>query len=327
MKTSFNLIWRNRFITIIAFFISMMGFYAEFFIPKPWTRLFSCMHLSFFEIERHFDGVLNMNILNVIFYIYMLLGTLLYVFSKFKETRLIRLSFSMIILSRVLYFIAIVFFIQVESSYFGEKSLLFLFFCFISLFVYGILSFICLKWLNMTKKIEKNKRIGTDEFIYAEVPLSIRFCHHLIDLFLCVILFFPLINGAPFFYLTQKFSLQYEKEWVTLYFLLAIFLSRFLYYMLFESIYKATPAKFLTESIVAKKESSLTLKTTMLRTLIRFVPFEPFSFLWSGCWHDRWTSTLVIEEKRTGVSLKKYWLVIPLFFLVILFLWVLFLFI
>lgn len=37
----------------------------------------------------------------------------------------------------------------------------------------------------------------------------------------------------------------------------------------------------------------------ILRTLIRFVPFEPFShFGDKGGWHDRWTNTFVIRESE-----------------------------
>jgi uncharacterized RDD family membrane protein YckC len=37
----------------------------------------------------------------------------------------------------------------------------------------------------------------------------------------------------------------------------------------------------------------------LLRTLIRFVPFEPFSILSASTkmWHDTWTKTTVVKNK------------------------------
>lgn len=296
---NYNIVHKNRIIAIIAFLIPLIGIFAEFSIgSSPWVRLFSSAHLSFLDIERS-------GILNVIFYGLMLLGALFYVFNKFKKTGLIRLCFSVIILNRILYFIAIIIIMQVKPLLFqsrlGGKSLLFFLCCFISLLVYGGLSLICLKWLNAAKKTEKNNESVTDKLIYEEAPLSVRFFHHIIDLFLCVSLFYPLfsIHGSTFYYITQKFPfLASEKGFESLYLLYALFFSRFLYYIFFEGTYNATPAKFLTETVVIKKEGPVTIKTIILRTMIRFVPFEPFSFLGHGRWHEHWSSTLVVREQE-----------------------------
>jgi len=47
--------------------------------------------------------------------------------------------------------------------------------------------------------------------------------------------------------------------------------------------------------------SRISAKTAFLRYLVRLVPFEAFSALGNPSypWHDRWTKTLVIDEKLT----------------------------
>ncbi len=76
------------------------------------------------------------------------------------------------------------------------------------------------------------------------------------------------------------------------------------YYLLTEGIFKGkSPAKFITGTRVLNySEDSIypNMKTIFLRSLSRLVPFESFSFLGdTGMgWHDRWTNTIVIDEKN-----------------------------
>ncbi|MHC4365583.1 MAG: RDD family protein, partial [Planctomycetota bacterium] len=75
----------------------------------------------------------------------------------------------------------------------------------------------------------------------------------------------------------------------------------FLYYFIFEAICQRTPAKFITGTkVIASVGSKPTVGTIAKRTLIRFVPFEPFSILGEKVygWHDRWSGTYVIKAKR-----------------------------
>lgn len=72
----------------------------------------------------------------------------------------------------------------------------------------------------------------------------------------------------------------------------------FAYYFLFEYFLQRTPGKFLVKSHVeGAQQSRPTAADVALRTLIRFVPFEPFSgFQSSGhCWHDSWSKTRVVR--------------------------------
>jgi len=79
-----------------------------------------------------------------------------------------------------------------------------------------------------------------------------------------------------------------------------LLLIQFLYYLLFESILKKTPAKFITQTQVLMKDGSKANFVHILgRSLCRFIPFDAFSFLGSthSGWHDSITKTIVINEK------------------------------
>ena len=70
------------------------------------------------------------------------------------------------------------------------------------------------------------------------------------------------------------------------------------YFVLTEFCFQRTAAKFLTGSIVVNEYGTRpSLGSIILRTLIRFVPFEPFSCMHGNRgWHDRWSKTFVIRK-------------------------------
>jgi len=76
-----------------------------------------------------------------------------------------------------------------------------------------------------------------------------------------------------------------------------------IFYVMFETIWSKTPAKFITKTkVITENGEKPEFGTILGRTLIRFIPFEPFSFLTSGRpkgWHDRWSKTMVIDDKIT----------------------------
>jgi uncharacterized RDD family membrane protein YckC len=72
------------------------------------------------------------------------------------------------------------------------------------------------------------------------------------------------------------------------------------YHFLFEVTLARTPGKFVTGTRVVSDDGSRASAVQILgRTLARFVPFEPFSFLFGGHpangWHDKWSRTRVVK--------------------------------
>lgn len=78
-----------------------------------------------------------------------------------------------------------------------------------------------------------------------------------------------------------------------------IFLFLFpIYYVLGEFYFQQTVGKFFTKSIVVDEHGDKPdFQTILVRTVIRFIPFEPFSFFANNRgWHDKWTKTYVIRK-------------------------------
>ena len=75
------------------------------------------------------------------------------------------------------------------------------------------------------------------------------------------------------------------------------------------SIWSKTPAKFITKTkVITEYGEKPSFKTIFIRTLVRFVPFEAFSFLSPERprgWHDRWSKTIVIDDIKKLPSVQK----------------------
>jgi uncharacterized RDD family membrane protein YckC len=58
--------------------------------------------------------------------------------------------------------------------------------------------------------------------------------------------------------------------------------------------------------VVKKDGSKPDIKTLVIRTLCRFIPFEPFSFLGATPrgWHDTYSDTYVIKKKKLAQSIR-----------------------
>jgi len=73
------------------------------------------------------------------------------------------------------------------------------------------------------------------------------------------------------------------------------------YYVLMESLFQRTVAKFLTGTIVVNNEGLRpTFKQIVGRSLARCIPFEPFSFFSKQPpigWHDSLSKTLVVNMR------------------------------
>jgi uncharacterized RDD family membrane protein YckC len=80
-----------------------------------------------------------------------------------------------------------------------------------------------------------------------------------------------------------------------------------LYYSLTEIYFSRTIAQLITKTIVVKKDGTKPdIKMFVVRTLCRFIPLEPFSFLgaYPRGWHDVLSNTYVVKKKRLAKSIQ-----------------------
>ncbi|MBC7796825.1 MAG: RDD family protein [Pyrinomonadaceae bacterium] len=126
-----------------------------------------------------------------------------------------------------------------------------------------------------------------------QASLGTRFLNSLIDGILSQILLFAVFIPIGYVSETQKVPIAEG-----LIFVIAIGF-RLFYYVFFETIFQKTPAKFITGTKVVMQDGSKPdLGAIIARTVIRFIPFEAFSFLGSepSGWHDRWSKTQVVSN-------------------------------
>jgi uncharacterized RDD family membrane protein YckC len=71
------------------------------------------------------------------------------------------------------------------------------------------------------------------------------------------------------------------------------------FYAWFEFNFGRTPGKMLAKTRVVRVDGGRpTAKQVLLRTICRFIPFEPLSaFSGNGMWHDRISRTRVVSER------------------------------
>lgn len=76
-----------------------------------------------------------------------------------------------------------------------------------------------------------------------------------------------------------------------------------IYYFVMESLFQRTVFKIFTRSIVVTEKGGKPKASSILvRSLIRFIPFEPISLLFTKenerWWHDVWTKTYVVKTAK-----------------------------
>lgn len=83
------------------------------------------------------------------------------------------------------------------------------------------------------------------------------------------------------------------------------------YYPIFEGLFQGTLGKAITNTKVVNLEGGKpAFGYILLRSLVRMVPFEAFSYLFFGSyptkgWHDRWSQTLVVSRDLTPEQVQQ----------------------
>ncbi|NGY36361.1 RDD family protein [Flavobacterium sp. XN-5] len=80
-----------------------------------------------------------------------------------------------------------------------------------------------------------------------------------------------------------------------------------LYYSLTEIYFSRTIAQLITKTVVVNKDGTKPdIKMLVIRSLCRFIPFEPFSFLGTNPrgWHDTLSETYVVKKKKLAKNVR-----------------------
>lgn len=91
------------------------------------------------------------------------------------------------------------------------------------------------------------------------------------------------------------------RLWMLLFYALAMFA--------IETLFKGKSiGKLITGTKAVNADGSdMSFQKTFIRNIVRAIPFNPFSALGRPCtpWHDSWSDTIVIEEKKLALQAQK----------------------
>ncbi len=139
--------------------------------------------------------------------------------------------------------------------------------------------------------MQNGKKEKINEFI--PTTQGKRFLNYILDSIIFGLVFIPIFVIIMYFIALYPIIEEMNE-------LLFVIIMIPIYYIIFESIWSKTPAKFITGTrVVTKDGEEPEFSDIFVRTLTRFVPFEAFSLLTSNRpqgWHDRWSETMVIDD-------------------------------
>ena len=144
------------------------------------------------------------------------------------------------------------------------------------------------------------------ELIYASTGK--RFCNYLVDLICFFILIFcwaiiaSIVSAETLVEFEEILTNPILEQLISM-LLFALFMS------LIEMIFRGKSiGKFITGTKAVNEHdgSDISFNTAFARGFSRLIPFEALSALGTPCipWHDKWTNTLVIDEKLTKEANK-----------------------
>lgn len=262
-------------------------------------------------------------ILSFIFYSLMVYGTVIFRSSKGTDYRILGLGYGVILLGCLYEVVLFPFWTYYKtdiylnsSSGLNESFRLFIFnsilrgiiLCFYINQSYKIISF----W-SKSKDVAYFNELGTT--FMKEVPTSNRLTHFFVDI-LCfsALFYFVLFEKLVILIDSNQFLYRYLGN-LGMAFLSALFFY-FLYYYFFESQFKKTPGKFMTNAMVRTEYGEIPTNNHIIkRTFIRFFPGDLRSFFkYHVGYHDEWSNTRVIKESH----LREFGTLKGLFFTLIL---------
>lgn len=270
------------------------------------------LKFDFFEISggvfSNTSSYNRFNGLNIIFNIILLLGSVFYYKSNKKDQGLLQFAHAIILFSSI---ISVLSFVVHQFNNFNLFKPIVLFFFIqniaLLLFSYFVLLITEAKYKNV-KNIQFKEFKDND---YVQTIKYKRFLHLLLDSFLFMALTFNMFKLLPRVILYDLSKLIGDRFTLTILFIV----SAIIYYGFFETFFRRTPAKFLTNSFVLGTENEkLKFDTILVRSVSRKIPLNTFSFLWGTGWHDSISETTVVSLDNNRIP-KKYWIIIPVLIL------------
>ncbi|GGF15079.1 RDD family protein [Flavobacterium limi] len=313
-------------ISVILSFLGLMSVFLYSFEYRELIPFFSVLPFSKSELLREYFH--DFGIVDLFFYVIFIVGIIVYLVSKYKETRLLRFIYSVILISKFVFVPIWIynFYLsaklrtlhpELDTNFSWIYSILYYIFHILII----VISFRIIKYLNSQRELDFSEKVYGEHIskVYTVATKGQRFFNYLIDSFVWLIIYssiFSVVKNLVYMYsqidsaafnntsIEHRFESDSSKDFIVFLYLLSF---RFVYYLFFELVFKASPAKFLTETKVMDYEGKPTnFKGIFLRNFCRNIPLNPITFLFGYNLHDNWSATEVFQEKRIGVSGNKY---------------------
>jgi uncharacterized RDD family membrane protein YckC len=168
--------------------------------------------------------------------------------------------------------------------------------------------FILFWYLKKTDNMKNTTFTITDDLLATRGQRFLNFCIDLVFLYIIILSIgtsIILIAEATSKFAVSTWVETMSKGEIVLYSILIMLL----YYSLTEIYFSRTIAQLITKTVVVKKDGTKPdIKTFVIRTLCRFIPFEPFSFLGASPrgWHDTFSDTYVVKKKRLAKGIQLF---------------------
>jgi uncharacterized RDD family membrane protein YckC len=241
--------------------------------------------------------------MNLFFYILLLAGLLLYIRNR-TEIRLIRFVFSIIFIENAIGLAFIIPSIARIINGEGQGLTIWFFLTYLMISAWCFLSWTILKTLKDLKALSASYYQTGDVLtgVFDEPSRTKRFVNLLVDSVLCILILSKYIMHFNEGWLDETSDTLGEQAFIYI----TLGVMRLVYYIFFESILAATPGKFLTETRVSNTLGEQTGFLNIVgRTAARMIPFNAFSFLGHGNWHDRLSNTVVLSEANKEQAGRK----------------------
>lgn len=301
-----------RYIAAISFVLAIAGILNDLVITTTYHKTFDKMDLVKEIISpinlgwalAEFPGRINgLNYTDGVFDIILLLGVVFYAASKYRIEQLVRLFYTLVFCSNVL--------ILCYAVYFFATTKISIKVIFRDGWIELISYLLVIFWIWLSYQIlmyfKSNVGLQTEDYgensyketSFVSAPLWKRVLHPIIDYIIGFVLFSPIIVSVRFAMDTASHDpfISFHHHSSNVVRLLYIMMIP-AYYLIFETLLGITPAKTLTRTRVVDYDGNpAKWHAILVRTLVRLIPFEAFTFFGYNGLHDRLSKTMVACEK------------------------------
>ena len=260
-----------------------------------------------FNIEE--NSYSSTSYLNFVFYILFLISVIVYKLSRFKESKVLKFCYSLLFLFALISILFRLYYPLLNAQP-GNEMVVFSLLYFVKAVV---LFYVCYLYLNSWKSqrvyidTEKMSLPDFKAFTLKRAEWYQRLMHYLLDLFLIMSIFSIYIFDFNFRGLVSSLELAVGEHFAAT---IVFFVFSSFYFLVFEGFFKATPAKYLSQtSVVNLNNDPVSFSNVFGRTLCRRIPFDAFSFLGKLGWHDSLAYTTVAKHEREPSKYKVIYIV------------------